>query len=185
MCGRIACTLDKDCIQRATCRYSKNKESLNWIEKYNWQSYQPNYNLSPSQISPVLVADYLISAQDNSDYNHVITPMRWGFIPSWYKGSYEEFSLKTNNCRIEGILEKPTYRGSAVAGRRCVILADGFYEWKVVSNKQKKPYFIYFPQEDGPDVFCRENDSSSESKEWKGPHLLTMAGLFDIWRTSE
>lgn len=51
--------------------------------------------------------------------------MRWGLIPSWYKGSLEGYTIKTNNCRYENLLDKPTYRGAATAGFRCVILADG------------------------------------------------------------
>lgn len=51
--------------------------------------------------------------------------MRWGLIPSWYKGSLEGYTIKTNNCRYENLLDKPTFRGAATAGFRCVILADG------------------------------------------------------------
>jgi len=152
-------------------------------KKYDWQDYKPLYNLSPSQISPVIVSDEVIAPYEKYD-NYVIMPMRWGFIPSWYKGRLEEYNLKTNNCRYENILEKPTYKGAAMAGFRCVILADGFYEWKIVGSKQKQPYFIYFPQEKGPDVFTKLLDSKEES-EWCGPRLLTMAGLFDIWKNSE
>ncbi|GFT95348.1 embryonic stem cell-specific 5-hydroxymethylcytosine-binding protein [Nephila pilipes] len=125
MCGRTACTLDQHGIQRATCQYSKNKDNLSWIQKYDWQIYKSNYNLSPTQISPVIVNGTVFASEEKLD-NHVLTPMRWGFIPSWYKGNIQECFLKTNNCRIEGLMEKPTFRGAASAGRRCIILADGF-----------------------------------------------------------
>ncbi|XP_054713026.1 abasic site processing protein HMCES-like [Uloborus diversus] len=182
MCGRTACTLDKHGIQKASCPYSKTKEPPAWIQKYDWQNYQPSYNLAPSQISPVLVNSTTLSLKELDEV--VLFPMRWGLIPSWYKGSLEGFTLKTNNCRQEGILEKPTYRGPATAGRRCVILADGFYEWKICGSKQKQPYFIYFPQEEGPDVFTQKLDISDDVK-YNGPRLLTMAGLFDTWKSSE
>ncbi|GIY73966.1 abasic site processing protein HMCES [Caerostris extrusa] len=105
--------------------------------------------------------------------------MRWDLVPSWFKGNLQECPLKTNNCRHESILEKPTFKGAASAGRRCIVLADGFYEWKEIGNKKKQPYFIYFPQE--KEVFMQSRDSFSEEGEWKGPRLLTMAGLFDVW----
>lgn len=66
-----------------------------------------------------------LAGEDKID-DYALTLMRWGFIPSWYKGSIQECFLKTNNCRIEGLLEKPTFRGAAAAGRRCIVLADGY-----------------------------------------------------------
>lgn len=183
MCGRTACTHQKCSIQRATCQYNRNKEAPQWIQKYDWQDYKPSYNLSPSQISPVLISDAVVAPYEKLD-NYVIMPMRWGFIPSWFKGRLEDYTLKTNNCRCENLLEKPTYRGAATAGFRCVILADGFYEWKVIGNRQKQPYFIYFPQEKGSDVFTKQVNLY-EDKKWNGPRLLTMAGLFDIWKSSQ
>ncbi|KAG8185210.1 hypothetical protein JTE90_025882 [Oedothorax gibbosus] len=180
MCGRTACTLDKNGIQLATCKYSRNNENLQWIQKYDWQNYHPNYNISPSQISPVIVNGSTFSANDTD--NLVLTPMRWGLIPSWYRGTLQECPLKNNNCRQEGLLEKPTFKGAAKAGRRCIVLADGFYEWKATDSKHKQPYFIYFPQEEGPDVFTRDPETFNQGGEWKGPQLLTMAGLFDVWK---
>ncbi|GBN08891.1 Embryonic stem cell-specific 5-hydroxymethylcytosine-binding protein [Araneus ventricosus] len=184
MCGRTACTLDQCEIKRATRQYSKNKDDLQWIQKYDWQNYKPNYNFSPTQIGPVIVNGATFSSEDKID-GHALTLMRWGLIPSWYKGNIQECFLKTNNCRHEGILEKPTFRGAAAAGRRCIVLADGFYEWKEVGNKRKQPYFIYFPQEEGPEVFTRNKDELLNEKEWKGPRLLTMAGLFDVWKSPQ
>ncbi|GFU37679.1 abasic site processing protein HMCES [Nephila pilipes] len=58
-----------------------------------------------------------------------------------------------------------------------------FYEWKEVGYKKKQPYFIYFPQEEGEDVFTKSCDSYIDDIEWKGPKLLTMAGLFDVWKS--
>nr|XP_042896514.1 abasic site processing protein HMCES isoform X2 [Parasteatoda tepidariorum] len=181
MCGRTACSLDKCGIQRATRRYSNNNTDLKWVEKYDWQNYQPSHNLAPSQVSPVIVNKSVFEPKERADF--VITPMRWGFIPSWYRGSLESFSLKTNNCRIEGMLEKPTYRGAVTAAQRCVILAEGFYEWKAINSKQKQPYFIHFPQENSPDVFSQDF-TDNNVKEISYPHLLTMAGLFDMWKSS-
>lgn len=106
----------------------------------------------------------------------------------------------TTNCRSENILEKKTYKDPLVKGQRCVILADGFYEWKRQA-KDKQPFFIYFPQSQGTEAkkeIDEQNVSSAsnndqlmatasnqpegkEEPEWTGWRLLTMAGLFDSW----
>lgn len=89
----------------------------------------------------------------------VIQPMQWGLIPSWHKGSPKKVSYETNNCRSESMLEKPTYKVPLQRGRRCVVLADGFFEWKRDQAK-KQPYFIYFP--DKPDTDERESNFSCQ-----------------------
>lgn len=71
-------------------------------------------------------------------------PMLWGLIPSWHRGSIGEKSYETNNCRAEGMLEKKTYKVPLQKGHRCVVLAEGFFEWKRDKNV-KQPYYIYFP----------------------------------------
>lgn len=107
----------------------------------------------------------------------------------------------TNNCRSENILEKKTYKDPLLKGQRCVILADGFYEWRRQA-KDRQPFFIYFPQSQGfgankdteeqnnPSASNRDEEKDtllncSEEKEtepeWTGWRLLTMAGLFDCW----
>jgi putative SOS response-associated peptidase YedK len=64
--------------------------------------------------------------------------MRWGLIPSWVKDP-KQFALLIN-ARLEGIAEKPSFR-AAMKRRRCLIPADGFYEWQK-RGKTKQPYFI-------------------------------------------
>lgn len=190
MCGRTACTLNKKCLQRATSMYSTKKNNLpQWVDLHKGQSYEPNYNMSPGQLTPVLVMDENVLPHEETEGEHVICPMRWGLIPNWYKGSLEEFSFKTNNSRIEGILEKPTFKGPLSSGRRCVILAEGFFEWKATSSG-KRPFFIFFPQENGVSMHERswgqcEDELWSAECGWKGPRLLTMAGIFDVWKSPE
>lgn len=97
-------------------------------------------------------------------------------------------------------------------GKRCVVLCDGFYEWKKPQGKgDKQPYLIYFPQSQGvgkaifsslaynfqkcflfqvslfePQTWkYRLNDFWSEEEGWKGPKPLTLAGLFDEWKSPE
>lgn len=66
-------------------------------------------------------------------------PMRWGLIPGWAKD--ESNATRCINARVETITEKASFRG-AVKYRRCVVPADGFYEWQGVKG-YKQPYYIY------------------------------------------
>ena len=65
--------------------------------------------------------------------------MRWGLIPSWVKDP-RKFTLLIN-ARSETALEKPAFK-NAIRRRRCLIPADGYYEWQVVEGR-KRPFFIY------------------------------------------
>jgi putative SOS response-associated peptidase YedK len=65
--------------------------------------------------------------------------MRWGFIPSWVKDP-RKFTLLIN-ARSETVLEKAAFK-NAIRRRRCLIPADGYYEWQVVDGR-KRPFFIY------------------------------------------
>jgi putative SOS response-associated peptidase YedK len=66
--------------------------------------------------------------------------VRWGLIPSWAKD--EKMGARMINARGETVAEKPSFR-SAVKTRRCLIPADGFYEW-VRTGEGKQPHFIHF-----------------------------------------
>jgi putative SOS response-associated peptidase YedK len=68
--------------------------------------------------------------------------LHWGLIPSWAKDT--KLGAKLINARAETVAEKPAFR-SAFRQRRCLVLADGFYEWQQQENKkQKQPYYIRF-----------------------------------------
>ncbi|KFV78452.1 UPF0361 protein C3orf37, partial [Struthio camelus australis] len=106
----------------------------------------------------------------------VLTTMRWGLVPSWFKkDDPSKMPFNTSNCRSDTMLTKSSYKGPLLKGKRCVVLADGFYEWQQ-HNGGKQPYFIYFPQTTTTTTETEEGD-----KEWKGWRLLTMAGIFDGW----
>ena len=92
--------------------------------------YMERYNVAPTQSSPVVVA---------SDGNREIEMMRWGLIPSWVKDLKQLSPLI--NARAETIQEKPSFR-SSFKSRRCLVPADGFYEWAKKDNG-KAPYWIY------------------------------------------
>ncbi len=106
----------------------------------------PRYNISPSQNIPVVV---------NQD-NKILKPMRWGLIPFWAKD--EKIGYKMINARVETIAEKPSFKRS-LQRRRCLIPADGFYEWKR-DRKTKIPLRVTLKSEE-PFAF---------------------AGLWDTWK---
>lgn len=92
------------------------------------------YNIAPTQGVAVVRA-----AADGSR----LEVLRWGLIPAWVKDLKQAPTLV--NARVETLLEKPSFRG-AFRSRRCLIPADGFYEWKTVNGK-KQP--MYFSMKDG------------------------------------
>jgi putative SOS response-associated peptidase YedK len=89
----------------------------------------PRYNIAPSQDIPIL---------RDTDNGHELTLAQWGLVPHWSKVSKTKYS--TINARIETVAEKSTYR-TPFKRRRCLIPADGFYEWKVI-NGHKIPHYI-------------------------------------------
>ena len=87
-----------------------------------------------------------------------VEAFHWGLVPSWAKDP--KISAKMINARGEGVATKPAYR-SAFKRRRCIIPADGFYEWqKIEGQKKKQPHYIHNP-----------NDEP-----------LAFAGLWEVWR---
>ncbi len=94
------------------------------------------YNVCPSQISPV------VRVGGQGQPTSVL--MRWGLVPFWDKSEAPKFAPV--NARSEDMLGKPTFR-QAVQKRRCVIPADGFFEWKRLDAKTKIPH--HFCLKDG------------------------------------
>lgn len=93
--------------------------------------YVPNYNVAPTQN----VLAVRVSPKDNQKE---VVPLYWGLLPSWAKE--KKMAAKMINARAETITEKPSFR-SAFKSRRCLIPADGFYEWKK-DGKIKQPFYI-------------------------------------------
>jgi putative SOS response-associated peptidase YedK len=92
------------------------------------------YNIAPSQ---------QVLAVRLQDTKRVGSFLRWGLIPPW--ATYPAIGNKMINARAESVASKPSYR-SAFNRRRCLIVADGFYEWKKI-EKAKQPYFIRLKDE--------------------------------------
>ena len=114
MCGRFALT---DCQEKIiyTFGLDNSKVTLN-----------PRYNIFPSEKIPVILKrEKLLHLEF----------MKWGLIPKWSQTRTPFF-----NARVESIKEKPSFR-KAINKRRCLIPANGFYEWTQEKSK-KQPYFI-------------------------------------------
>ena len=90
----------------------------------------PNFNIRPSENISVLVS--------NSG-KRKLGQMRWGFVPHWYKSVADGPLLF--NARAETLAEKPAFR-DACRRRRCLIPADGFYEWKKTVGSKSKPFYV-------------------------------------------
>ncbi|KAJ7316887.1 hypothetical protein JRQ81_003049 [Phrynocephalus forsythii] len=177
MCGRTAVSLGADRIRRA-CVYRDNQGRRRHPEWKNAERYSPSYNKSPQSNSPVLLSRKHFE-KDVSSSERILVAMRWGLIPSWFKeDDPSKMQYNTSNCRSDSMMEKLSYKGPLLKGKRCVVLADGYYEWQQ-QNGHKQPYFIYFPQPQ-QEMFSTL-DVKDEDTDSEGRRLLTMAGIFDCW----
>jgi putative SOS response-associated peptidase YedK len=103
------------------------------IEEFGLEEHEAlesgeRYNVAPSQ--------RVLAVVNDGTANRLET-FRWGFVPHWAKGDRPRYMI---NARAETVAEKPTFR-SAFRSRRCLVVADGFYEW-MRSGKVKVPMFI-------------------------------------------
>jgi len=96
-------------------------------------AFPPLYNIAPSQ------SIACVRANPESQENECVQ-FKWGLVPSWAKDP--SIGHKMINARAETVNEKPAFR-KAFQQQRCLILADGFYEWKR-EGKVKQPYYIHF-----------------------------------------
>lgn len=119
MCGRMAITLPHDAMAQ-----------LFQAAPANDLPDLPNYNVCPT----VQVA--AVTAENGA---RQYRPMRWGFVPHWYKKPNGGPLLI--NARAETIAEKPAFK-AACRARRCIIPAAGFYEWTRLEDGTKLPWYI-------------------------------------------
>lgn len=113
-----------------------------------------SYNEAPSQL--------VRSVRMKSDGRRELDLMQWGLVPFWAKESFKPLI----NARAETLTEKPAFR-TAAAKRRCLIPANGYYEWQVGPGGKKQPYFLSLADQDG--------HAASPGAE----PTLAMAGIFD------
>jgi len=137
MCGRFTLTQSAEIVAQVF----NLKSVLN---------LKPRYNIAPTQSIPAIL-------QLAEGAERELQMLYWGLIPSWAKD--KKIGVKAINARAETVTVKPTFR-SAFQKRRCLIVADGFYEWQG-EGKQKQPYY------------CHLRDGG----------VLALAGLWESWRS--
>lgn len=125
------------------------------------EAFAPDYNVAPTTPVPAVLV---------RDGSTLLTRLRWGLVPPWAKDP--SIGARMINARVETVAEKPAFRG-AFAKRRCLVPADGYYEWLKAAEgvpgatraprAPKQPYFIH--RADGA--------------------VLAFAGLYERWRDAE
>ncbi len=113
------------------------------------QPLTPRFNVAPTQAMPVV----LKNSPNRLEW------MKWGLVPFWSKEPKSSYS--TINARAEGITEKPAYR-KPIKNQRCIIPADGFYEWQKTGTS-KQPFYIHL----------------------KNGELFGFAGLYDLYKNPD
>jgi putative SOS response-associated peptidase YedK len=111
----------------------------------------PRWNVAPTQPVAVVVV--------TNERDRTLRTMRWGLVPSWAKDP--SIGNRMINARAETLAEKPSFR-DALRRRRCIVVADGFYEWKKEGTR-KRPLWI----------------------RPRGGGVLAFAGLWDTWRSPD
>ena len=121
---------------------------LTWnVDEVFGLNLKPRYNIAPTQQAPVIV---------HANGKRTLELFQWGLIPSWAKDP--AIGNKMINARGETIAEKPSFKW-LLARRRCLVLADGFYEWRK-EGKRKVPMRFKL----------------------KSGELFAFAGLWDSWK---
>jgi putative SOS response-associated peptidase YedK len=138
MCGRFTLHTDLSQIQKAF--------QLTRVEV----EPEPSFNVAPTQ---------LVLAVVQQDGENVLTRMRWGLVPVWAKDM--SIGSRMINARAETLAEKPSFK-RLLKSKRCLVVADGFYEWRK-SGTQKVPMYIRL----------------------KSGDPFGFAALYDNWRTPD
>jgi putative SOS response-associated peptidase YedK len=134
-------------------RYASARKRIELLEEFGAQSdgadepLAPDYNVAPTK--PV----YAVLTREERQLRIV----RWGLVPFWAKDV--KIGSRMINARAETVSEKPAFR-RAFAQRRCLLPADGYYEWQASESGPKQP--IYISRSDG--------------------NSLAFAGLYELWR---
>jgi putative SOS response-associated peptidase YedK len=139
MCGRYTITVSED---ELIARYAAEEPTNRY--------HTPRFNVAPTQRVPVIL---------NEEGIIKIDAFKWGLIPFWAKDT--KVGFKMINARADTVAEKPSFR-TAFKQRRCLIPADGFYEWKKIGS-DKQPYRILL----------------------KDQQIFSMAGLWESWTSPE
>ncbi|MDP6183089.1 MAG: SOS response-associated peptidase [Gammaproteobacteria bacterium] len=117
MCGRYSLAIDGETL----------------VEEFGvtgLAAWAPRYNIAPSQVVPAIV---------EKDGSREAANLHWGLVPGWAKD--KKISSRLINARAETVATKPAF-GTAFCKRRCLLPADGYYEWAKQRNG-KQPYYIF------------------------------------------
>jgi putative SOS response-associated peptidase YedK len=117
------------------------------------ESYQHRFNVAPQQRTLIV--------RDRADAREAVMA-KWGLLPHWAKDSKIAFQMI--NARTETLSEKPAYRG-LLNRHRCLVVADGFYEWVVGSDGKKQPIHFHLP---GNELFAFAGLWTSRTDEQTG-----------------
>jgi putative SOS response-associated peptidase YedK len=139
MCGRFTLTVDPSDLQQQFGLKEPPPAELG-----------PRFNIAPSQAVAVVA----------NNRERTLELFQWGLIPSWAKDP--KIGNKLINARAETLAEKPSFR-TALKRRRCLVLADGFYEWRKEAGGTKTP--MYVTMQDG--------------------RPFAFAGLWEVWQPPE
>lgn len=139
MCGRFTLTAT---IEQIMDRF----DIQSFLDEEN---YAPSYNIAPS---------HSVLAVINDGKSNRMGFLKWGFIPPWAKDM--SIGNKMINARAETLSEKPSFQ-NAFKKKRCIIIADSFYEWKREDEKTKTPMRIKL----------------------KTDNLFAMAGIWENWKS--
>ncbi|HET9138560.1 SOS response-associated peptidase [Actinophytocola sp.] len=131
MCGRYAATKDPATL---AAEFDAVDET---------DSYQPraDYNVAPTKEEVTVVQRHPRDEEGNPDPDRTVRSlrvMRWGLVPFWAKD--KSIGAKMINARVESVASKPAFK-SSLAKRRCLVPADGWYEWRK-DGGTKQPYFM-------------------------------------------
>ncbi|CAG8689016.1 17294_t:CDS:2, partial [Dentiscutata heterogama] len=122
-----------DVIQQTLA--SSNLNCTKWVDQ---GKYKPSFNVAPTYYEPVV-------RTDSESHENIIHSMKWGLVPSWAKDkSKSPTSTQSINCRDDSLFEisgKPMFK-SLKNKSRCIVVAQGFYEWSREHKKKKTPYLI-------------------------------------------
>ncbi|GAB3665742.1 SOS response-associated peptidase [Actinocorallia lasiicapitis] len=121
---------------------------------------EADYNVAPTKPVPAVLQRAAKDAPEELEPQRRLKMLRWGLVPSWAKDL--SAGSRMINARVETAAEKPSFR-KAWAARRCLLPADGYFEWYTGADRKKTPYFI------------RPKDGS----------ILPMAGLYELWKSPE
>ncbi len=117
----------------------------------------PSWNVAPTDPGRIVIERRRYGTDEDAPAVHQLRTARWGLVPGWSKDP--KGGARMINARIETVTSKPAF-AKAAAARRCLVPAQGYYEWKKLDGGAKTPYFLHDPAGD----------------------LLAFAGLYELWR---